>query len=83
MMSAEPSSGAALQAKSERCPLYPRATFFARNQVAFPRATAIFYTGIVSHPVLHAQIDASYRVSHSRSHQKRGPPSASVDSLIR
>jgi hypothetical protein len=82
MMSAESSSGGGLQAKSEKCPLYPLATFFARNQVACPRETAIFYAGIVSHPALHAQIDANYRVSNSRSHQKRGPPPASADSLI-
>ena len=35
----------------------------------------VFFANIVSHPTAHAQTQAQYRVSLSRSWQERGPPS--------
>ena len=37
-------------------------------------ATLILYAAIVSHPTAHAQTEAQFRVSFTRSSQKRGPP---------
>ena len=39
-----------------------------------PPAALVFYAAIVSHPTAHAQTEAQFRVSFSRSSQKRGPP---------
>ena len=39
-----------------------------------PPAALILYAAIVRHPTAHAQTEAQFRVSFSRSSQKRGPP---------
>lgn len=59
----------------ERCPYNP-ASAAAINLpfVADPIPTAIS-ADTPSHPICHAQTETLFRISSSRSHQKRGPPS--------
>jgi hypothetical protein len=45
------------------------------SSFATSRAGAIFFGAVLSHPVLHAQTEARFRISFSRAQQKRGPPS--------
>jgi hypothetical protein len=45
--------------------------------VGIPASLAHFCE-VVSHPAIHAQVDARYRVSFDRTRQKRGPPSQNL-----
>jgi hypothetical protein len=74
MMAAVSSTGPSLHAISDQCPLYPRATFVARNHTASPQATRSLFASIVWQPVLLAPADARHLTVNTRSHHKRGPP---------
>ena len=69
------STGQALSAIQEKCPSYPSARIAPQNflTMLLTSPQAIF-AAIVSHPEVHAQTEARYRVSFSRARQKRGPP---------
>ncbi len=75
-MGTEQSKEPALKNRETKCPFFPSPA----PPEAFGKAVAhhpgdIFYASILSHPAAHAQTEARYRVSFSRSSQKRGPPS--------
>lgn len=74
---AEPESQSASdKIVSGKCAQFPGAnslpTSFESGTVRAVQAT---FAAIVSHPTAHAQTEARYRISFSRSSQKRGPPS--------
>jgi hypothetical protein len=63
------------QAIRQTCPSFPVAvTLLARFDVATLRPSAAIFAALLSHPSIQFQTEARYRVSFSRSHQKRGPP---------
>jgi hypothetical protein len=67
---------AAASWKSTKCPQFPKnsTTAFHTVKPAPPPSTAV--TGLVlGQPTVKAQTEALCRVSHSRTRQKRGPPS--------
>jgi hypothetical protein len=71
-------SGGALQSVRSKCPMFPgSAAAPAHSSAAAARPTDLFFASLVGHPAAHAQTDAPYRVSFSRSLHKRGPPSIS------
>lgn len=57
----------------ERCPYNPAAAVINLPFVPDQIQRAI-YAGILSHSTCHAQAEALFHISSSRSHQKRGPP---------
>jgi hypothetical protein len=68
-------AGESFQASRQTCPLFPSAiTAPARSSVGLPGHAAAFFAALLSHPSIQFQTEARYRVSCSRSHQKRGPP---------
>jgi hypothetical protein len=72
------SSGPAARGIQQRCPYYPSGAATPVHSFAAIHAGAMtFYAALVSHPAAHAQTAARYRISFSRSSQKRGPPSLS------
>jgi hypothetical protein len=74
MDEATASSGVAIHSVS-RCPAFPLATTApADARVAVLKNSAVIFGAIVSHPAIYFQTEASYRISFSRSRQKRGPP---------
>ncbi len=61
---------------AEKCPCFPKAWTSASNSQTYsPRGFQVFFGDVLSHPAVHAQTEARYRISFSRSKQKRGPPS--------
>jgi len=72
---ASQSGGPSFRAQNERCPLFPGAGAFAPYQHSFTlTASQQFFARIASHPAAQAQTEALYRISYSRTGQKRGPP---------
>jgi hypothetical protein len=70
------SSGPALKNAGDKCPFFPVGWSVPANPYPlFLGATRIILTSLVSHPAGQTQIEARYRISFSRSTQKRGPPS--------
>jgi hypothetical protein len=68
-------AGPAVQATRQQCPYYPKGGAVPVH--AYPallQSSQAFYASVQSHPAVHAQTDARYRASFSRSRQKRGPP---------
>lgn len=60
----------------EKCPYFPKTwTIAANSQTFLPRGRQLFFGDVLSHPAVQAQTEARYRISFSRSRQKRGPPS--------
>ena len=60
----------------EKCPYSPKGWTTASNsQASTLNRGQLFYGDVLSHPALQAQTEARYRISFSRSRQKRGPPS--------
>ena len=74
MAQQQDNAGASWQAAQRKCAQFPKhsAAFYSAKSV--PPSTLV--TGLVfSQPTVKAQTEALYRVSHSRTRQKRGPPS--------
>jgi hypothetical protein len=70
------SSGAAVKNVGDKCPFFPVGWSVSANPYPlFLGATRIILTSLVSHAAGPTQIEARYRISFSRSSQKRGPPS--------
>ncbi len=68
--------GVAIAGLRTKCPLFPAggAVPASGNAVA-PVAAHVFVAPVAVYPTAAAQTEAQYRVSFSRSSQKRGPPS--------
>lgn len=56
------------------CPMCPRATAPAQQQVLFLQPSATFYAAISSHPAQFQQVEAWARVALAGARHKRGPP---------
>ncbi len=70
-----PDSGTSFHAIRERCPYFPVAAAApAGPDAAFLKTPAAIFAAVVRHPSIQFQTEARYRVSFSRSRQKRGPP---------
>jgi len=68
-----------LAAAPQRCPLFPHSLPAVGVTLhAAPPASAALYAGLTSHPAIHPQIQAAYRLSLDRARQKRGPPVQTV-----
>ena len=75
-MAAAPSSGLAIDALRTRCPFFPNGGAVLPHSGAALLATSQpAGVSIVSQIAAPAQAEAGYRISFSRSHHKRGPPS--------
>ncbi len=59
---------------AQRCPYAPEAPAIVHLTAFTPAPNEAVFAGLVSHPSVHAQIAAQYRISFDRSRQKRGPP---------
>ena len=71
----ESPSGPAVRTVEQRCPYYPSGSATPVHSYATLRTSSqILYAALLSHPAVHAQTEAQYRASFSRSRQKRGPP---------
>jgi hypothetical protein len=75
MDDAASTTGVSVGSVEPRCPLYPNSPSSPAGQyVAVLRSSGAIFGAIVSHPAIQLQTQAGYRVSFSRSRQKRGPP---------
>jgi hypothetical protein len=74
MQAADHASESAVAA-SGKCPFFPHTSVAAHHEMNAGVQGAAIFAGWVSHPSGSPQIEAVYRVSYQRSHQKRGPPS--------
>src|SRR5580658_4937528 len=74
--SEETASSPALKAIQPRCSNYPSMVAVPRgSSVAFLKNSPSIGASLLSYPSVEAWTEAQYRVSFSRSRQKRGPPS--------
>jgi hypothetical protein len=73
MDEAPSNSGISFQAIRQTCPSFGIAAPACAN-LALPKPSAAVFAALLSHPSIQFQTEACYRVSSSRSHQKRGPP---------
>jgi hypothetical protein len=71
-------SESAVVAISDKCPFFPHTSVVRDHEIDAATQAAAVFAGWISHPSGSPQIEAGYRVSYQRSHQKRGPPSSSV-----
>lgn len=70
------SSDRSVGAIYEKCPYSSKVWTTAWNSPSFTlHRGQVFFGEVISHPAIQAQTEARYRVSFSRSRQKRGPPS--------
>ena len=70
----DPTQPAVSSAKA-KCPFYPSSQSGPSNAPVFEQSSApLFFAEALSHPALHAQTEARYRISFTRACQKRGPP---------
>jgi hypothetical protein len=68
-------TGVSIGSVQPRCPLYQGAPFTpAGGYVAVLKNSGAVFGALVSHPAIQVQTEAGYRISSSRSSQKRGPP---------
>jgi hypothetical protein len=69
-------SGSAFKSVPEKCPFYPKAGALPSvSKTVVPQPSQKLIAAVVSYPAVIAQAESRYRVSFSRSRQKRGPPS--------
>jgi hypothetical protein len=75
-MDNESSSGPAFRPIHQKCPCFPATTVApAHSNIVFLKAPAAAFACLQTHAAVQTQTEARYRVSFSRSRQKRGPPS--------
>jgi len=60
---------------AEECPFTPAVPAVAHFSAIVPPIGDAVFAGLISHPAIHPQTAAKYRISFDRSRQKRGPPS--------
>jgi hypothetical protein len=73
--SGDTASGPALKAIQPKCSNYPSTIAVPRgSSVAFFKNSPSISASLLSYPSVDARTEAQYRVSFSRSRQKRGPP---------
>jgi hypothetical protein len=68
-------SGPEVKSLGSKCPFFLQGGAApASGKLGTMSPGGVFFAAIVSHPTAHAQTQAQYRVSLSRSWQERGPP---------
>ncbi|MBS1852233.1 MAG: hypothetical protein JST79_15095 [Acidobacteria bacterium] len=71
----DPDAQPSFSAVQAKCPMFPASTVSWDHGPQFlPNISQAFYAGVVSHPVVHAQVESLCRIAWERSRQKRGPP---------
>jgi hypothetical protein len=74
-MDEAPAPGVSFRSIHSRCPLYPGAPATPADEfVGVLRSSGAIFGLVVSHPAIHVQTEAGYRISLGKSAQKRGPP---------
>ena len=75
MLEKQENAGPSWKTVTTKCPLFPRGTVaFFTDQFTPPRADG--FAGLLSsRSVVKAQTEVLFHISHSRTRQKRGPPS--------
>ena len=69
-------SGVSVSSVDEKCPIsFQGGMLGFHSQTIWLSGGQIFFGCILNHPAIQAQTEARYRISFSRSRQKRGPPS--------
>jgi hypothetical protein len=69
-------SDAGLRVTSPRCAEFPKSGAFPlHSETALPGGSQLIFGALLQYPAVAAQAAAGYRISFSRSRQKRGPPS--------
>lgn len=66
--------GKSISVIAEKCPFTPAVPAVMHFSAIAPPTDGAVFAGLVSHPAVHAQTSAQYRISFDRSRQKRGPP---------
>jgi len=74
MMSDDAHWGESVHVVSEKCPYTPAIPPAFRLTHFSALVSESTFAEFVSHPAIHAQTHAKYRISSDRSRQKRGPP---------
>jgi hypothetical protein len=77
-MQAGHASESAVVAASDKCPFFPQVSVAPHYGINVTTQAAAIFAVWISHPHGSPQIEAVYRISYQRSHQKRGPPSLFV-----
>lgn len=76
---ASPEDGSGVSVVAPKCPMYPAPASSPQGHAAVGiPANLAHFCEVVSHPAIHAQVEAHYRVSFDRTRQKRGPPSLNL-----
>ena len=70
--------GHGISVVAERCPYSPAVAPVLHLASYAPPSDAAVFAELVSHPAVHAQTDARYRVAFDRARQKRGPPAVDL-----
>jgi hypothetical protein len=70
--------GKSVSIVAEKCPCSPAIPAVFHLSAFAPPADDALFAGLVSHPAIHAQTEAQYRISFDRARQKRGPPSLTL-----
>jgi len=71
----ESSAGPTFRTVRATCPYFPSpGAVPAYRGAAEPEASPAIFASLISHPTIHAQCEARYRISFNRTCQKRGPP---------
>jgi hypothetical protein len=73
-MAGQQPSGHAISVMTEKCPYAPAVAPVLHLTAFAPPSDAAVFAQVVSHPAIHAQTEARYRISFDRARQKRGPP---------
>jgi hypothetical protein len=68
-------AGPSWRTATRKCPLFPKSTVAFFTDQAVPSPIVCVAGWIASQPADKAQTEVLYRISHSRTRQKRGPPS--------
>jgi hypothetical protein len=77
MVTAESANAApAFTTIKAKCPYCPAIAISTQAHAGTISMSAAIFAGLVQHPAVSPQIEASYRISHDRARQKRGPPSS-------
>jgi hypothetical protein len=68
----------AFTAPTERCPYLPAAISTIHSDTFSPATNQAIYAELSAHPASAAQTESKFRISRSRSQQKRGPPALHI-----
>jgi len=75
MSEQQENTGPSWSTLSGKCPMFPKRSVASFIDQSAPPPVAQVAGAVIQHPVTKAQTEVLYRISHSRTRQKRGPPS--------